>query len=68
MAIRPRRPYRKRGIRYFEPAALTPIPLRNGLTVFIQGLPDDITEAEAAKICRVVTALATPLPSPPTNR
>lgn len=53
--------YRKRGIHSFEPAVLTPIPLREGRTVFIQGLPLDLTGAEAAKICRVVTTLATPL-------
>ena len=37
---------------------IIPIPLRADLTVFIQGLPIDLTEAEAEKIARVVKAMA----------
>lgn len=37
---------------------ILPIPLRADLTVFVQGLPFDLTEAEARKIAAVVTAMA----------
>lgn len=44
-----------------QPAALvtiTPIPIRADLTVKIQGIPLDLTKAEAEKIARVVEAMA----------
>ena len=37
---------------------IIPIPIRADLTVFIQGLPFDLTESEARKIAGVVTAMA----------
>lgn len=37
---------------------ILPIPLRADLTIFIQGLPFDLTEGEARKIAAVVTAMA----------
>jgi len=39
---------------------IMPIPLRQDLTVYIQGLPFDLTEAEARKIANVVLAMANP--------
>jgi hypothetical protein len=39
-------------------ANILPIPLRADLTVYVQGLPFDLTEAEARKIAAVVTAMA----------
>ena len=47
----------------FGPARdrIIPIPLREGLTVHIQDLPRDLTQAEAARIGAVICALATPL-------
>jgi hypothetical protein len=35
-----------------------PIPIRADLTIYIQGLPFDLTESEARKIAAVVTAMA----------
>jgi hypothetical protein len=61
------RPYRKRGITYFTPPPLVPIPLRANLTVFIQGMPNDMTYEEAAKISRVVMALSFALPKQETS-
>lgn len=42
------------------PAAtsILPVPIRADLTIFIQGLPFDLTEGEARKIAAVVTAMA----------
>jgi hypothetical protein len=37
---------------------LLPIPIRADLTIFIQGLPFDLTKAEASKIAAVVMALS----------
>lgn len=39
-------------------ANIVPIPIRADLTVYVQGLPFDLTEAEARKIAAVVTAMA----------
>jgi site-specific recombinase XerD len=39
-------------------ANIIPIPIRADLTVFIQGLPFDLTESEARKIAGVITAMA----------
>jgi hypothetical protein len=39
--------------------AVLPIPIRSDLTVYIQGLPFDLTEAEARKISNVVLAYGT---------
>jgi len=36
---------------------IVPIPIRSDLTVHVQGLPFDLTEAEARKIAAVVTAM-----------
>lgn len=43
----------------FDTASILPIPLRADLTVRIQGLPFDMTAAEARKIANVVLAMAT---------
>lgn len=40
-------------------SSILPIPIRPDITVFIQGLPYDLTEAEASKIANVVRAMAT---------
>jgi hypothetical protein len=37
---------------------ILPIPIRADLTIFIQGLPFDLSKAEAGKIAAVVTAMA----------
>jgi hypothetical protein len=37
---------------------VVPIPIRPNLTIHIQGLPFDLTEAEARKIAAVITAMA----------
>lgn len=39
-------------------ATILPIPIRPNLIVFIQGIPHDLTRAEAAKIANVVKAMA----------
>lgn len=39
-------------------AGVIPIPIRANLTVHIQGIPFDMTQAEARKIANVITALA----------
>ena len=39
-------------------SSILPIPIRSETTVFIQGLPYDLTEAEANKIANVVRAMA----------
>ena len=61
------RPRKPRGIYYFTPPPIVPIPIREGMTVYIQGMPRDMTYHEAAKISRVVMALSSlsTLPSPP---
>ncbi|MDZ4381313.1 MAG: hypothetical protein U0942_08240 [Parvibaculum sp.] len=41
-------------------SSILPIPIRADLTVRIQGLPFDLTEAEAKKIASVIQAMATP--------
>ncbi|HEX3536259.1 MAG TPA: hypothetical protein VHU15_05795 [Stellaceae bacterium] len=38
--------------------SIVPIPIRPDLTVYIQGLPYDLSETEARKIAAVVTAMA----------
>lgn len=40
-------------------SSVLPIPIRSDLTVYIQGLPFDLTEAEARKISNVVLAYGT---------
>jgi hypothetical protein len=40
-------------------SSILPIPIRPDTTVFIQGLPFDLTEIEANKIANVVRAMAT---------
>lgn len=37
-----------------------PVPIREGVTVRIQGIPHDLTPDEAAKIARVIVAIAQP--------
>lgn len=39
---------------------ILPIPLRADLTVFVQGLPFDLSEREARKIANVISAMALP--------
>lgn len=41
-------------------SSILPIPIRTDTTVFIQGLPYDLTEAEAGKIANVIRAMGTP--------
>jgi hypothetical protein len=41
-------------------SSILPIPIRSDLTVFVQGLPFNLTEAEATKIANVIRAMATP--------
>lgn len=41
-------------------SSILPIPIRPDITVFVQGLPYDLTEAEANKIANVIRAMATP--------
>jgi hypothetical protein len=41
-------------------SSILPIPIRADLTVYVQGLPFDLTEAEAKKIASVIQAMATP--------
>ena len=40
-----------------------PIPIRDDWAVFIQGIPWDMTEAEAQKIAAIITALAEDSPT-----
>jgi hypothetical protein len=42
-------------------SSILPIPIRADLTVHVQGLPFDLTEAEAKKIASVIQAMATPV-------
>lgn len=37
---------------------ILPIPVRADLTVYVQGLPHDLTQAEASKIANVIRAMA----------
>lgn len=39
-------------------SSILPIPIRPDTTVFVQGLPYDLTEAEAAKVANVIRAMA----------
>jgi len=41
-------------------SSILPIPIRVDLTIHIQGLPFDLTEAEAKKIANVIQAMAMP--------
>jgi hypothetical protein len=45
----------------FGPAnsAIIPIRIREDRTVYIHGIPHDLTQAEAAKLAAVIQALAT---------
>jgi hypothetical protein len=42
-------------------SSILPIPIRADLTIHIQGLPFDLTPAEAKRIASVIQAMATPL-------
>ena len=42
-------------------STILPIPIRSDITVFVQGIPYDLTEAEATKIANVIRAMATPM-------
>src|ERR1700722_10041581 len=42
-------------------SSILPIPIRPDLTIFVQGLPYDLTEAEAGKIANVIRAMAMPV-------
>lgn len=41
-------------------STILPIPIRADLTVYIQGLPYDLTETEARRIANVILAMAVP--------
>jgi hypothetical protein len=41
--------------------SILPIQIRLDTTVYVQGIPLDLTEAEAAKIANVIRAMATPV-------
>jgi hypothetical protein len=41
-------------------SSILPIPIRADVTIFVQGLPYNLTEAEANKIANVIRAMATP--------
>jgi hypothetical protein len=41
-------------------ATIVPIPIRADTTIYVQGIPFDLTAAEAAKIANVIRAMATP--------
>lgn len=41
--------------------SILPIPIRSDLTIYIQGLPFDLTETEAKKIASVVQAMSMPI-------
>ncbi len=40
--------------------SILPIPIRKDMTIYIQGLPFDLTDNEAAKIANVIRAMAMP--------
>lgn len=40
-----------------KPGEVFPIPIREGVVVYVQNVPLDLTGGEAARICRVVRAL-----------
>ena len=42
-------------------SSIVPIPIRQDTTVFVQGLPFDLSEAEAERIANVIRAMATPV-------
>jgi hypothetical protein len=42
-------------------SSILPIPIRADLTIYVQGLPYDLTPIEAKKIASVVQAMATPI-------
>jgi hypothetical protein len=42
-------------------SSILPIPIRADLTIYIQGLPYDLTPSEAKKIASVIQAMATPI-------
>lgn len=41
-------------------SSILPVPLRSDLTVYIQGLPFDLTATESKKLANVIMAMATP--------
>ena len=41
--------------------SIVPIPIRRDITVYVQGLPFDLNEAEADRIANVIRAMATPV-------
>ena len=41
--------------------SIVPIPIRQDTTVYVQGLPFDLSEAEAERIANVIRAMATPV-------
>jgi len=41
--------------------SIVPIPIRQETTVYVQGLPFDLSEAEAERIANVIRAMATPV-------
>lgn len=55
---------------YYWENGYLPIPLRDGLTVFLKDIPWDLTKEEAKRIAAIVEALADreeATPSPPSQ-
>jgi hypothetical protein len=50
----------REGLRPPLSSSILPIPIRPDVTVFVQGIPYDLTESEAAKIANVIRAMANP--------
>ena len=46
-------------------ADILPVQIRTDLTVFIQGIPWNLTKREARKLARVIAALENETPLPP---
>jgi hypothetical protein len=40
--------------------SIFPIPIRSDVTIYVQGIPYDLTDGEAAKIANIIRAMATP--------
>jgi hypothetical protein len=53
---------------YYQPPAALPVFLRTDLTVYIQGIPWNLTNREARKLVRVIEALRNETPLPPSHQ
>jgi len=52
-------PHQSPGLSSVMPSVnLLPIPIRQDITVYVQGIPFDLTESEASKIANVIRAMA----------